>query len=219
MRTKTKLVTAIGLAGLVAAGINLRAGEVTAADHADGPQAMGDPAADITDFYAWHDGDGGRLYAVLGFAGLTEAGGDPTYDADVLYTIHISDDAGRNSTHDIYVRFGQNLLGEWGVHVDNLPGESAAFEGAVGEAVMGKNGGRVQAGLFDDPFFFDLDGFEATIASATADGTMPNLEFDNTSDTFAGLNVTAIVLDMDASAVDADGDGLIEMWATTGRAN
>lgn len=219
MRTKTKLVTAVGLAGLVAAGINLRSGEVTAADHTDGPQSTADPAADLTDFYAWHDGDGGRLYAVLGFAGLTEAGGEPTYDADVLYTIHISDDAGRNSAREIYVRFGQNLDGEWGVRVDNLPGESASFEGAVGEPVMGKNGGRVQAGLFDDPFFFDLDGFNATIASAMADGTMPNLEFDFENDTFEGLNVTAIVLDMDATDVDADGDGLIQMWATTGRAN
>jgi hypothetical protein len=216
MRTKTKLVTAVGLAGLVAAGVNLRSGEVTAADHVDSPQSMADAAADITDLYAWHD-DKGRLYVVLGFAGLTPAGGDPTYDADVLYTIHIDDDADRTAEHEIHVRFGQNLLEEWGVRVDNLPGEAGPFEGPVGEAVSGKAGGQVQAGLFDDPFFFDLDGYLATIMSAMDAPDDANLMFDQTNDSFAGTNVTAIVLDMDAAAADIDGDGAIQMWATTGR--
>lgn len=217
MRTKTKLVTAVGLAGLVAAGVNLRSGEVTAADHIDSPQSTPDPAADITDFYAWHDGKGGRLYAIVNFAGLTAAGGDPTYDADVLYTIHIDDDGDRNPEHEIHVRFGQNLLEEWGVRVDNLPGEAGPFEGPVGEAVPGKAGGQVQTGLFDDPFFFDLDGFQATLTSAMAAPDEINLMFDPTNDSFAGTNVTSIVLDMDAAAADADGDGEIQMWATTAR--
>jgi hypothetical protein len=217
MRTKTKLVTAVGLAGLVAAAVNLRSGEVTAADHVDSPQSMADAAADITDLYAWHNGEGGRLYVVLGFAGLSAAGGDPTYDADVLYTIHIDDDGDREPEHQIYVRFGQNLLEEWGVRVDNLPGEAGPFEGPVGEAVAGKAGGQVQAGLFDDPFFFDLDGYLATIMSATEAPGESNLMFDSANDSFAGTNVTAIVLDMDAAAADVDGDGQIQMWATTGR--
>jgi hypothetical protein len=216
MRTKTKLVTAVGLAGLVAAGINLRAGEVTAADHADSPQSEADPAADLTDFYAWHDA--GRLYAVVGFAGLSEAGGEPTYDADVLYTIHIDDDNNRTSDREVYVRFGQNLNGEWGVRVDNLPGEAGSFEGAVGATVSGKSGGRVHADLFDDPFFFDFDGFQDTLASAMTTPDELNLSFVNTNDSFAGTNVTAIVLDMDAVAADANGDGLLQMWVTTGRA-
>lgn len=217
MRTRTKLVTAVGMAGLVAAAINFSSGEVTAADHADSPQSSGDPAADIADFYVWHD-DKGRLYAVITFAGLTEAGGEPTYDADVLYTLHIDAGNDRVSDTDVYIRFGQNALDEWGVRVDNLPGEAGPFEGPVGEAVAGKGGGQVQTGIFDDPFFFDLDGYIETVMNITTNGagSYGNLAL-TTADAFAGTNVTAIVLDMDAAAADPDGDGLIQVWATTGR--
>ena len=217
MRTKTKLVTAVGLAGLVAAGVNLRSGEVTAADHVDSPQSEADPAADIADLYAWHAD--GRLYAIITFAGLTPAGGDATYDADVLYTLHIDAASDRGPDHDVHIRVGQNLLEEWGVRVDGLPGEDASFEGPVGEVVSGANGGRVQAGLFDDPFFFDLDGFEETIMNITTNGpgSYGNLAFDSTNDSFAGTNVTAIVLDMPYAAADDDGNGQIQVWATTGR--
>jgi len=217
MRTKTKLVTAVGLAGLVAAAVNLRSGEVTAADHVDSPQSEADPAADIADLYAWHAD--GQLYAIITFAGLTAGGGDATYDPDVLYTLHIDDDDDREADHEIYVRFGQNLAEEWGVRVDNLPGEAGHFEGPVGEAVVGKAGGQVQAGLFDDPFFFDLDGFQETIMNITTNGpdSYGNLAFDSTNDAFAGTNVTAIVLDMPYAAADVDGDGQVQVWATTGR--
>src|SRR5688572_1812257 len=107
MRTKNKLLTAAGCAALVAAAVQLRPAEVTAADHVDGPQTTADAAADITDVYAWHDGKTGRLYVIFGFAGLSEAGGEPTYDADVLYTVHIDGDGDDEPETNVYVRFGQ----------------------------------------------------------------------------------------------------------------
>ena len=54
----------------------------------------------------------------------------------------------------------------------------------VTQAVVG--GGNVQAGVFDDPFFFDLNGFN--------DG------FNFTGDDFfAGLDTSAIVLEVPTS--------------------
>lgn len=217
MKRRTKLVTAVGMAGLVAAAVQLQSSEVTAADHADGPTAAADPAADIADFFAWHD-DGGRLYAAVTFAGLAEAGAAATYDPDVLYTIHIDDDGDGTSDHQIYVRFGQNDLEEWGIRVDGLPGEDGPFETAVETVGAAPNGGQAIAGSFDDPFFFDLDGFGTTLANIAANPMgYGNLAISAKNDTFAGFNVTAIVLDMDAAAADADADSLIQMWATTGR--
>ncbi len=217
MKRRTKLVTAVGIAGLVAAAVQLQSGEVTAADHADGPTAAADPAADIADFFAWHD-DSGRLYAIVTFAGLAEAGAEATYDADVLYTVHIDDDGDNASDTQIYVRFGQNLLGEWGMRVDNLPGETDSFEVPVGEIGAGTAGGQAASGSFDDPFFFDLDGLGMTVANIAMNGNVAgNLALDATNDSFAGTNVTAIALDMDAAAADANADGLLNVWVTTSR--
>jgi hypothetical protein len=60
-------------------------------------------------------------------------------------------------------------------------------------------GGTVRAGLFDDPFFFDLVGF--------------NNGFNFTgADTFAGANVSAIVLEVPSADLGAQNIGV---WART----
>ena len=203
MNRRTKMVTAFGLAGMVAAAVQLRSGEVTAADHVDSPQTVADAAADIADLYAWHD-EAGRMTVVLTFDGDAANGGEvvseATYDPDVLYTIHIDQDGDNVSDNDIYVRFGQNDLEEWGVRVDNLPGEKGPFEGAVDAEIAADGGGLAYAGRFEDPFFFDLEGYTLTLDSAAMDPGGANLMFDNTRDTFAGRNVTGVVLETAAAA-------------------
>ncbi|MCA9729372.1 MAG: DUF4331 family protein, partial [Candidatus Eisenbacteria bacterium] len=67
----------------------------------------------------------------------------------------------------------------------------------------------VFAGWRDDPFFFDLAGYQMTLQTG-------DLSFDSTRDSFAGLNVTAIVVEMDLSAALGSGSK-INLWATTGR--
>ena len=67
----------------------------------------------------------------------------------------------------------------------------------------------VYAGSREDPFFFDLDGFLATKMTET-------VSFDSANDSFAGLNVTAIVIEMDSAAA-AGGGTTLQAWVTTGR--
>lgn len=181
-----------------------------AADHTDSPAAADDPAADIADFYVWHTQDD-RLVSILTFAGLGEAGGTASYDAALLYGIHIDRDGDNVSDHDIWFRFGQDGAGNWGVMASDLPGESGAVIGAVGETIDGEGGAQVYAGLSEDPFFFDFEGFTNTLATGT-------LGFDAERDSFAGTNVTALVVEMDLAAV-ADGATSLQMWATTSRKN
>ena len=188
-------------------GALLFSGSALAADHAEAPGAAADPAADIADLYAWHTTDG-KVVAVLTFAGLTAAGGSATYDEDVLYTLHIDNDADNNPDIDVLVRFGKNGAGDWGVQVENLPGTTAAVSGAV-ETTLTAEGQSVFAGLRDDPFFFDLTGFEATLATG-------DLSFDNTRDSLAGTNVTAVVVTMDA-ALATGADNTLAIWATSAR--
>lgn len=219
---KPKKFTKLGLGvGLTAATIlgALFGGHVFAADHAEAPGTMADAAADITDFYVWNT-DADTIVAVVNFAGLAEAGSDPVYDPDVLYGIHIDNNGDNEPDIDIWARFGQNMAGDWGLQVVNLPGADAAPDpdicgtatghcGPVDTEIDTGAGTRIWAGPREDPFFFDLDGFLETLDTQT-------VSFDSMNDSFAALNVTSIVVEMDA-ATAAGGADSIQLWATTSR--
>ena len=203
---KTGLITGVGLA--LVGGL-LAASGVFAADHVEAPGTQADDAADITDFYAWHTEDD-KLVLVVDFAGLKEAGSGGTYDGGVLYSFHIDVDADQVADTEIHARFGNNGEGLFGIQVLGLPGADAdPFEGEVEMVHDAGGGAMVFAGPRDDPFFFDLDGYLATIDTEA-------LAFDPDNDTFAGTNVTSIVLEMDLTAAVGDATQF-QVWATTGR--
>lgn len=162
-----------------------------AADHLD-PPTRTDPAfdttpdrsADIADIYAWHTTD--NLIMALTFAGPNPGSLPATYDRDILYTINISK-AGSPTDAAIQIRFrfGQDGA-KYGVEVSGLPDGGAALTGPV-EQTLSSNGILVRAGLYDDPFFFDLQGFKETRSPGT-------LAFVNTRSFFTGQNDTAMVL-------------------------
>ncbi len=186
--------------------------EAVAADHNDpSPRVGAQEAEDIDDLYAWHSADGATLTVAMTFAGPVApvAGQTGTYDPEVLYGIHIDNTGDAVANHNIWVRYAQNDLGEWGVQVVGLPGEADPIVGAVEGTVMGGAGGKVFTGLRDDPFFFDLQGFIDTTTTGT-------LAFDGTRDGFAGSNATALVLEMPVSAAIAGGTNL-SIWATSSR--
>ena len=187
---------------------------VQAADHTDPPAVSVNPAADIADFYAYHRGTGANqtLVTVLTFAGLQApmAGQTGTYDPNVLYAIHIDNDGDNKPNTTIYARFGKNRNDQWGLQVINLPGEAGPLVGEVEKTIDGTNS-KAFAGLRDDPFFFDLQGFQTTLMTGT-------LSFDGTRDSFKGTNVTALVLEMPMSAALGAGTSL-QVWATTSIAN
>ena len=181
-------------------------GVAMAADHAEAPGTAADPAADIGDLYAWHSGD--NMVTVLTFNPLGAAG-ETNYDADVLYSIHIDSDGDNVADHDIQARFGQNLAGEWGLQVMGLPGATdATTVGAAGGTIDAGGGAKIYSGVKDDPFFFDLTGFNETLATGTVSFTA--------TDGVAGLNVNAIVFEFPYADV-VGADGTLQVWTTTNR--
>ena len=88
------------------------------------------------------------------------------------------------------------------------PGVTGALSGPV-EQVLSQDGVRVEAGLFDDPFFFDLQGFKDTASTGT-------LSFDSSRDFFAGQNLTAIVISIPRDRIE-NGTSPIDVWGTTAR--
>lgn len=206
---KRRRAIPVGMSLVALATMTLALGhdDARAADHIDAPAAQGDSAADITDFYAWHDGD--RIVAAMAFAGLRTPGSEGAYDDEILYGIHVDHDGDAQADQTVWVRFGQDAAGQWGVKFENIPGATGEVVGPVEETLDAGLGLRAWAGTRDDPFFFDFDGFLATLDSGT-------LSFDSTRDYFRNTNVTMIVLEMSIDAAAAGSD-TVQIWATTAR--
>jgi hypothetical protein len=84
-----------------------------------------------------------------------------------------------------------------------------------GRAVTINRSGAVKAyaGLRDDPFFFDLDGFVNILSAEEGKSflgcTSPRTDF------FAGRNVSAIVLELPSSQLTRPGSSAIGVWSAT----
>lgn len=224
-----KALAALSAVGLAAGLAALSDRPAEAADHTDPPALFGtggtatSNAADIADLYAWSDGT--NMNVILTFAGFStptaENDGAWTQDQDVLYTIHIDTDTPLGEQVDgeteIYVRFGPNGAGAYGLQVENFPGAAEPVSGPVGQANAVATGGQFYAGVHDDPFFFDLTGFTQTVANLTDPDDMnvtPDLALDGT-DTLAGTNTSAIVLQFPLTALTTTDGTPIQVWATT----
>lgn len=209
-------ICALSLTALWLANGSLQRAE--AADHNDPPGrttgASADKAADIGDLYAWHTTDG-KTVLVMTYGGPVDpvAGQTAEYDADVLYGFHIDTDGDQAADHDIWVRFGQSPSGNWGMQVTGIPGGDPGQQAGPVElqnSISGVTDGFYWAGLREDPFFFDLTGFMDTVSTGT-------LSFVNDRDTFAGKNISAIVIELETEDLEAGTDNTFDVWATTAR--
>ncbi len=176
-----------------------------AADHQEAPRATAQLAADIGDYYAWHETN--ELNLALTFGTFSAPGMAANYDSTILYTLHFdtSEVADGISDFELYVRFAQNDDGDWGMRVSDSQ-DSTLIQGAV-ETILTNDQLSAWSGLADDPFFFDQTGFVNTVTTGT-------LSFDPTRDDVAGLNITAIVIQLPIDTVK-NGGGSIQTWATT----
>ena len=214
MKKKLSLLLAGG-AAILAVPALMMSGEqpAPAADHLDPPtrtdpdmDSTPDRAADIADIYAWHT-DTSVILAV-DFSGPQATDLPATYDRDVLYTINVSNDANRTTTNfPIRIRFGADG-NKYGVQVSGVPGVTGNISGPV-ETNLVKDGVTVRAGLFDDPFYFDLQGFKQTRDTGT-------LSFNNKRDFFAGKNITAVIIEIPRKRIE-NGSNVIDVWAETER--
>lgn len=190
--------------GLALLGMTVLHGAALASDHQEAPAATAQLAADIGDIYAWHEG--ADLNLVLTFGTFNAAGAPAIFSPDVLYGMHFdtSVPADGVSDKDIYARFAQNTAGEWGVQVFD---ESGVLFVSPVDTVTENSNGKVWAGLTDDPFFFDLTGFNTTVTTGT-------ISFDPNRDDVAGLNITSLVLQLPLGDVVTPG-AQVSTWATT----
>ncbi|MFQ5919438.1 MAG: DUF4331 family protein [Thermoplasmata archaeon] len=174
------------------------------ADHTDPPAVAGLRDRDITDIYAFHPPGWGRrrrqrrskMVLVLAVNPLSPAGTRQFFSDDTEYQILVDTDGDADEDIEIEFEFeepeGRNQEFEFEIEGDDWEIEG---EGRTNRVVR-EDGIQVFAGLRDDPFFFDLG-----VLSGTPTG----------KDTFAGSNVSAIVLEVPTKRLTPDGPA-IGVW-------
>lgn len=202
-------------AGVLAAALAMSTSQRTAvaADHLDPPgrtdpavDTTADRSADIADVYVWHTAE--HLVIALTFAGPAPGAEKAVYDRDVLYAINISN-AGLPTDPEVQIRFrfGQNAAGNFGVEINGLPDNGPALVGPV-ETTLTRSGILARAGLYDDPFFFDLQGFRETRSTGT-------LSFVSSRSFFTSQNDTALVVQIPRPLIETSDE--LNIWATSAR--
>lgn len=203
------------LASLVSTALILSLGLVpaaSAADHLDSPVVSANGARDINDLYAFSTPNGNKTVIVVtvnpGAGVLSNSG--TTFGSNIDYYIKVDTNGDLRPDVKYLYRFGQpNGMGVQSLKVRR--NGALIANGTTDSNVALAGGGRTTAGLFDDPFFFDLAAFQGAVLGS---GNGRSFCDGNEEDFFLGLNVSAIVLQVPNSRVGGSGHG-IGVWATT----
>ena len=168
-----------------------------AADHFDAPALAGMGDVDIADLYAFQSptdpNNTVMIMTVNPFAGAVSG---TTFREGASYDFQV-DNNGDAVADVTYSAQFTNTTG--GQNMELFRNGMTVASGSVGMATSVGMDGALQAGVFDDPFFFDLAGFQN------------NLMFTG-DDAFAGANVSAIVLEVPSTELGGPNVGI---WAST----
>lgn len=211
MRKKLKVLATVfvGLFGGMAA-----IGLAPAADHRDAPALLtangGDPKLDINDVYVFQSpANSKNTVLVMTVNPFTIPGDNPAFSSTGVYEFNVdtNGDAIEDITYSIKFRARNRVTQLFSVTEQRRVSKVLVPSATTGRTTNGVGGIKVTAGLFDDPFFFDLDafkGFDAEGAREFNDGAE--------NDFFEGFNVTAIVLEIPSRSF---GSQNISVWSAT----
>ena len=162
------------------------------ADHLDSPSVETDGRLDINDIYAFQSPTN-SANVVLIMTVNPAAGIFSPMDFSTRGNYELNIDNNSDAITDITYAFTFSKARRTGLPQRYLVRRQGSFyaSGNTGQTVSLSGGAKVRADLFEDPFFFDLNGFENGFAFTG-------------SDFFAGLNVTAIVLEIPRTELGAD---------------
>ena len=212
---KLRTIVTFGLL-LLAFTIGLAAIPSQAADHLDAPGLTspgGDTRLDINDLYAFKSGANAvMIMTVNPLAGVLN---DGTFHPDASYDFKIDTDGDAKEDLTYKITFSApDSNGVQSVKVRCTPARDCPHgavlgEGHTGETVSLLGGGMLSADVYDDPFFFDLAAFLGAYPFCSAPGGPAGATGVNF---FAGLNVSAIVLEVPGAWLDNNNIGV---WART----
>lgn len=196
-----------------------------AADHVDSPAAVADPAADLTDIYAWMSDSASEVNLILAVPAAA-------FSDAIQYVFHVESSAAYGEAGTVVQVICEFAVDQsvqcWIGEDDYLTGDASAETGLASET------GRTLAfvGQRNDPFFFNSTGFRNTLDIVAA--AAPSLSFDGAGcpildgatstalitelqtggDAFALGAVQSLVLQVDKPLLAPGGD-VLAVWAST----
>lgn len=233
---------ALGLLGATAvvASALVIARPAQSADHRDAPKTKAEPAADINDLFTWMDGSN----YVMAMTVFPFADKSAKFSDGVQYVIHTTSGAafGENKAEtNIICTFDAAQVASCWVGADDYVTGDASKESGMTSA-SGKT--KVFAGLRGDPFFFNLSGFQDTVAAVDKakpsltqfTAGCPTLDSNTTTalqgllkevpssanpsrtnaDDFVAASTLVLVVSVDKSLV-TKGGAIVSAWASTNR--
>ncbi len=243
-------LTAVGVAALMAGAPPARA-----ADHMDSPAAKAAPESDITDVFAWMSADKSKVNLILNVSPAATSASK--FSNQVQYVLHVSSqdvygetDATKVKHINIICTFDTSQKISCWMGPASTTGVTSTTDFVSGDAsapagLASENGKfTVFSGLRDDPFFFNLVGFQETEAAVETAGMAPGFaalvdasgcpHLDATTagtlaaqlshgkagaapaDFFAKLNVLSMVFSVSTADL-APGGKIVGVWASTHR--
>ena len=207
------------LLSAVAGTILIATSLAPAADHREAPLIRQDLAADIADLYVFRaPDDPTRVVLAMTVNGFSAPSENTTYtfSPQVQYSFHVDNTNDGVEDTRIDFTFSDNADGSQSynytvgsnISAIQLPVTAPTLEPKPNAPVINANAGITTfAGQRDDPFFFDVVGFNRFLAGTGA--------FDGT-DGFAGFNTSAIVIELPLNLING-GNTNLQVWATTQR--
>ena len=197
---------------LLALAFGLVAIPAKAADHLDAPGLTppgGDTRLDITDVFAFQSpANPSNTVLILNVNPLAGVLNNGTFRPGASYEFKVQrHEAGETeietTTYKVSFSAPDASL-QQGVTLRRSGGDSDGgrilAKGMTGQNISIRGGGMLRAGVFDDPFFFDLNGF------LSVNFCQPGTNF------FKGLNVSSIVLEVPSSWLGSNNVGV---WVRT----
>ena len=173
-----------------------------AADHLDAPvlQMPGQGTRDINDIYAFQSPTNADntvlIFTVNPLAGILSP---EAFGTDVSYDFLIDNDGDAQTDITFSTTFVDTANG--GQSLTLTKNGQTIASGASKSNLSITGGGTLTANVFDDPFFFDLNGFNNNF-SFTGD------------DFFAGANVSALVFELPSDQLTSSGSTAIGVFSS-----
>src|SRR5258706_5273437 len=229
----TVLIAALGFMNLFIPSV-----QVMAADHAESTSVAGDPGADIGDVFAFLDpNDNSKVVLALdveGFVVPSELANLSFFSPDVLYRFEIENtgDAIADQTIDITfspqtsrgqpqtatVRLprtkGGKYINFFTAHTTLQTLNPAAHPFTV--TTDSRSGASFFAGLTDDPFYFDIVGFNRFVGSVLGGSPDPT-RLQRARDSFAGYNIHMIAVEVPAALLRGSNGNIVGINGVTMR--
>jgi len=229
-RCKMNQLAALVAALAIALAIALFPRVTNAADHAESTSVAGDPGADIADVFVFLDpNDNSKVVLALdveGFVVPSELLNLSFFAPDVVYRFEIENTGDAVPDRTLDVTFSpQTSRSQPQTATIKLPnGRVFTAPTTVQTLADGANpfvvttdpvsGASFFAGLTDDPFYFDIVGFNRFVASVLAGAPDPTA-LQRGRDSFAGYNIHMIALELPAAMLRGRAGNIIGVNGVT----